>query len=71
VNKPVSFPLNIEKSWTVDVDNPHPANKTHRREKSHSVYKVAGYESVEEYYSTTNIRSERFSSELESFKPAS
>lgn len=45
VNRPMSFPLNIGKSWTVEYSEDHP-NRMHSNEHLKSVYKVTGWEDV-------------------------
>ncbi len=45
VNKPLSFPLSIGKTWEIDYTENHP-NRRHTSEHIHTVYKVAGWEDV-------------------------
>lgn len=46
VNKPLSFPLTIGKTWTLEYSEPHP-NKTFRSEDWSTRFVVVGYETVE------------------------
>lgn len=45
VNRPLSFPMSIGKTWTVDYSEDHP-NRQHSNEHFKSVYKVVGWEDV-------------------------
>jgi hypothetical protein len=46
VNKPLSFPLSIGQSWTVEYSEDHP-NAVHKSESAKSTNKVVGFEDVE------------------------
>ena len=46
VNRPLSFPLAVGKTWNVEYTEPHP-NKMHRSETLATKFTVVGYESVE------------------------
>lgn len=45
VNKPLSFPLSIGKSWEVEFSEDHP-NRQHSSEHTRTAYKVIGWEDV-------------------------
>ncbi len=45
VNRPLSFPLRVGKSWQIDYVEDHP-NRQHSSEHIHSVYRVVGWEDV-------------------------
>ena len=47
VNKPLSFPLNVGKTWKLEYTEDHPSNKQHRSEKWTHQFTVIGYETVE------------------------
>jgi hypothetical protein len=46
VNKPLSFPLSIGKTWNVQYTEQHP-NKAHKYEQIDTKYTVVGYEQIE------------------------
>jgi hypothetical protein len=46
VNKPLSFPLSVGQSWTVEYSEDHP-NAVHKSESAKSSNKVVGFEDVE------------------------
>jgi hypothetical protein len=46
VNKPLSFPLSVGKTWEVQYTEQHPS-KTHKYEQMDNKFKVVGYESIE------------------------
>ncbi len=45
VNRPLSFPLSIGKSWEVEFSEDHP-NRQHSSEHTRTAYKVIGWEDV-------------------------
>lgn len=45
VNRPLAFPLNVGKSWTIDYSEDHP-NRMHSKEHFRTPYKVIGWENV-------------------------
>lgn len=45
VNRPLSFPLSIGKSWEIEYSEDHP-NRQHSSEHFRTVYKVIGWEDV-------------------------
>jgi hypothetical protein len=47
VNKPLSFPLVVGKTWKVEYTEDHPSNKLHKSEKWTEQFNVVGYESVD------------------------
>jgi hypothetical protein len=46
VNKPLSFPLSVGQSWTVEYSEDHP-NAVHKSESAKSTNKVVGFEDIE------------------------
>ena len=46
VNKPLSFPLSIGKTWEIQYTEQHP-NKAHKYEQMNDKYTVVGYESID------------------------
>ena len=47
VNKPLSFPLNVGKTWKLEYTEDHPSNKLHKSEKWTEQFTVVGPETVE------------------------
>jgi hypothetical protein len=45
INRPLSFPLSVGKSWLVDYSENHP-NRQHSNEHFHTPYKVTGWEDI-------------------------
>jgi hypothetical protein len=46
VNRPLSFPLTVGKTWELDYTEQQP-NKAHKAETFHNKYTVIGYESIQ------------------------
>jgi len=46
VNRPLTFPLSVGKSWDLDYTDTQPANRQHSSERFRSTYKVTGWEDV-------------------------
>jgi len=45
VNRPLAFPLELNKSWEIDYTEDHP-NRAHKSERFDSTYSVVGWEDV-------------------------